>query len=82
MFKAPRIAGNQEYRQKFLDNISFYFDPVKVVSKGNLEFIHKNWTVNFTDEKSQSSSVSQEMSSLYMRIKSLIVSLIKTESLD
>jgi len=29
--------------------LRFYFDTEKVLSKVGLEFIHRNWTINFED---------------------------------
>ncbi|CDW75065.1 UNKNOWN [Stylonychia lemnae] len=46
-FIKPNIT--EDYKQKFNQNLKFYFDAEKVLSKVGLEFIHRNWTINFED---------------------------------
>lgn len=82
-FKSPKITGNQEYRQNFLENIKFYFDNQNVMSKVNLEFIHKGWTLNFNDCKIIMLLIWMlGEASLYQRIKTLIQSLLKNEEIE
>ena len=53
--------GSQDYKQRFYDNLKFYFDENKVLSKFNLEFVHRAWTINFEDN---SSSISFKVKNL------------------
>jgi hypothetical protein len=74
-FKPPKIAGNQEYRIKFQENIQYFFDNNRIISKANLDLIHKGWTINFADSRDYHDS-------LVPRIKALIMSLIKTDDFE
>jgi predicted adenine nucleotide alpha hydrolase (AANH) superfamily ATPase len=51
VFKAPRITGNQEYRQRVLESMRYIFDDKQVIAKANLDFIHKGWTFGFLEDK-------------------------------
>jgi hypothetical protein len=46
-FMKPNMTT--EYKQRFNDNIKFYFDVQKVLVNINFEFIHNAWTINFED---------------------------------
>jgi hypothetical protein len=39
----------QDYMQKLFDNLKFYFEEQKVLSKINIEFINRGWTLNFDE---------------------------------
>ena len=62
-----------EYKQKFHENLKFYFDAHKVLSKYNPEYIHSAWTVTFDSDYQQS---------VFLKIKTLVVALIKTDDID
>lgn len=38
-----------DYKENFLKDLKLYFDEHKVLSKFNLDFVHKQWTINFGD---------------------------------
>ena len=48
-FKTPKITGFQDYKNACSESLKLYFDPQAVVSRANLDFIHKSWTLNFSD---------------------------------
>lgn len=76
--KTPKLTGNQEYRQMIADNLRFYFDQNSVISKANMDFIHKGWTFSFVDDRGSQG----EIGTLYHRIKELIYCLIQTGDSD
>jgi hypothetical protein len=52
--------------------MKYVFDEKHVISKANLEFIHKGWTFGFLEDKNLNQSTIENNSSLYLRIRELI----------
>eukprot|EP00347_Sterkiella_histriomuscorum_P013600 403364097 len=69
-FIKPNVTN--DYKNKFNQNLQFYFDADKVLSKVQLEFIHRNWTINFDDSNQN----------VFSKIKTLVISLIKIDDMD
>jgi len=48
--KTPKITGLQEYKSACEESVKAYFDSEGVVARVNMEFVHKGWTMNFSDK--------------------------------
>jgi hypothetical protein len=48
--KTPKITGLQEYKGACEESVKAYFDSEGVVARVNMEFVHKGWTMNFSDK--------------------------------
>ena len=68
-----RSVSTPEYQQKFFENLKFYFDDQKVLQRVNFNVIMNSWTVNFDADNT---------SSMFVKIKNLVLSLIKTDDMD
>lgn len=48
------------------------FDEKEVLSKVNMDFIHKGWTLGFTEGSNLNQSTLEANSSLYQRLRELV----------